>query len=109
MDNHEENQSLKALVVDKHSLVRQIVRGVLSNHNFNNILEATSYDSALKLLQQGPFDIIFTDLSYDGTLDGYKLIEKVRNLKSGSDVPLIVLTGEADKNHIHHLILSKTN
>ena len=100
MDNQEDSQALKALVVDKHSLVRQIVRGVLSNYDFTTILEATNYDSATKLLPEGPFDIIFTDINYDGYLEGYKLIEKIRDQKSGSDVPILVLTGESDKNHI---------
>ena len=81
MDNQEDSQALKALVVDKHSLVRQIVRGVLSNYDFTNILEATSYDSATKLLSEGPFDDYLHDINYDGYLEGYKLIEnKIRKV-----------------------------
>ena len=81
-------------------MVRQIVRGVLANHEFTTIVEATSYEGAVKQLNEGPFDIVFTDINYDGNLEGYKLIERIRDQKSGSDVPIIVLTGEADKNHI---------
>ena len=100
MDNQPSSHNFKALIVDKHSLVRQIVRGVLANHEFTTIVEATGYDSAVKQLNEGPFDIVFTDINYDGNLEGYKIIERIRGLKSGSDVPIIVLTGEADKNHI---------
>ena len=100
MDNQPSSHNFKALIVDKHSLVRQIVRGVLANHEFTTIVEATGYDSAVKQLNEGPFDIVFTDINYDGNLEGYKIIERIRGLKSGSDVTIIVLTGEADKNHI---------
>lgn len=45
------------------------------------VVEATSGDEALPVLQSGGIDVLVTDISMPGTLDGWALAEQARRME----------------------------
>ncbi|HEY9858022.1 MAG TPA: PAS domain S-box protein [Candidatus Obscuribacterales bacterium] len=86
---------LKILVVDDDDVDRMAVRRALKAAGLSlELLEVSSYSSAIALLQQQPFDCVLLDYRLpDG--DGLTLVRTVR--EAGIQTALIVLTGQGDE------------
>ena len=94
VENFDGGQSyLKAniLVVDDEPMVREAMRTILSTHGPHVVL-ASDGGEAIGLLQQGRFDIVFTDLTMPG-ISGWEVTTSAKRLFS--DMPVIVVTGWA--------------
>jgi two-component system, OmpR family, response regulator len=76
------------LVVDDDPATRRLIADYLSQHDFRLYL-AASGDEMSRILSETPVDLIVLDMKLAGE-DGLALI---RDLRSRSDVPIIVLTG----------------
>ncbi len=82
----------RILVVDDDRLIREMTRDALALENFR-VATATSGATALQRLEEdGPFDIVITDLSMR-EMDGLELLERVKREYPRTDV--IVLTAYA--------------
>ncbi len=82
----------RILVVDDDRLIREMTREALIPEGFA-VSTATSGTEALRLLDaDGPFDIVFTDLSMR-EMDGLELLERIKRQHPKTDV--IVLTAYA--------------
>lgn len=53
---------------------------------------AKSGAEALKILAQGKFDVILSDISMP-VMDGFELLRRLRALPEGADTPVLALTG----------------
>ena len=66
------------LVVDDEVLVRMVIAAYLRDCGFD-VVEAGSADEAIRVLETGlPIDIVFSDVSMPGSLDGFGLAQWVR-------------------------------
>jgi len=92
-------KTLTALIIDDHIPIRKAIRRVLVSMNFADILEVSDGDEAIKVLQSKPVDFVIADL-YMRKVDGFEVIRHLREREVGSDVPIIVVTGEASKEDI---------
>jgi diguanylate cyclase (GGDEF)-like protein len=79
----------RVLVVDDSRLVRRVVAGFLRNGGYV-VDEAEDGRIALSLLESSNYDVVITDLNMPG-VDGFGVLEAVRNGSSGTEV--IILTG----------------
>jgi two-component system response regulator AtoC len=79
------------LVVDDDAAVSQVLTALLGQAGYRTA-RASSGDEALKLLEQGPVDVIISDVRMPG-LDGMALLERVR--RGWPDIPVILLTAHA--------------
>jgi two-component system, response regulator PdtaR len=66
------------LVVEDDFLVRLCAADALSDAGFN-VLQADSGPDALRILENGPVDVVFTDINMPGAFDGAGLARRVRH------------------------------
>ncbi|MDT7781183.1 MAG: hypothetical protein QOC99_3695 [Acidobacteriota bacterium] len=79
----------RILVVDDEENVRELLRDILESEGYKVRLAAGGHE-ALRLLGEGVFEAVFTDLGMQG-MSGWELARAVREMDAG--VPLAVITG----------------
>ncbi len=82
---------MKALVVDDSSTIRRIIREVLETRFGFTVQEAEDVGEALD--QEGPFDLVVTDLLMPG-LSGLSLVRRLRGNPATAQVPILVVSVE---------------
>ena len=93
------NQNLKILVVDDFSTMRRIVRNILKQLGFNNVEEAEDGDVAFEKLKQGNFEFIVSDWNMPN-MTGLELLKSVRADERLKEIPVLLVTAEAEKDNI---------
>lgn len=75
------------LIVDDEPQIRRVMRTTLSSHGYT-VTEARSGEEALEKIRSQPPDLILLDINMPG-MGG---LETCREIRNGSDVPVIMLT-----------------
>jgi two-component system chemotaxis response regulator CheY len=91
--------TIKVLVVDDFATMRRIVKGVLRQLGFSNIIEAEDGNAALNELKKEKIGLIVSDWNMPN-MTGLDLLKAVRgdgNLKS---IPFIMVTAEGQKENV---------
>lgn len=91
--------SMKILVVDDFATMRRIVKGVLKQLGFANIIEAEDGTNALEELKKEKVGLIVSDWNMPN-MTGLDLLKAVRedvNLKS---IPFLMVTAEGQKENV---------
>lgn len=88
------------LVVDDHSLMRQMVVSELRCNNGQSIIEAIDGVDGLKKIRQAkeenaPFDIVFLDLSMP-QMDGFAVLKACRADKALDGMAIVMVTSESE-------------
>lgn len=79
--------SATILAVDDEPQIRRVLRATLSAQGYS-ILEAKSGEAALEVIRKERIDLILLDMN----LPGMSGIEACREIRAGSDTPIIMLT-----------------
>ena len=79
--------SATILVVDDEPQIRRVMRTTLSSHGYT-VTEARGGEEALEKVRSHPPDLILLDINMPG-IGG---LETCREIRNGSDVPVIMLT-----------------
>jgi len=79
--------SAKVLIVDDESQIRRVLRTTLTSQGYT-VAEAKSGDEALELIRQERPDLILLDVN----MPGRSGLETCREVRSNSDIPIIMLT-----------------
>jgi diguanylate cyclase (GGDEF)-like protein len=82
----------RVLVVDDDRLIREMTRDALVQEGFRVATAATGREALSRLGDEGPFDLVITDLSMR-EMDGLELLERVKRASPRTEV--MVLTGYA--------------
>jgi two-component system chemotaxis response regulator CheY len=82
------------LTVDDSRTMRDMLRMALAEAGFN-VLQAVDGVDGLEVLQRSSPDVIVTDINMP-KMDGFGLIEAVRQDSRYRKVPILVLTTESD-------------
>jgi diguanylate cyclase (GGDEF)-like protein len=82
----------RVLVVDDDRLIREMTRDALVQEGFRVATAASGREALSRLGDEGPFDLVMTDLSMR-EMDGLELLERVKRASPHTEV--IVLTGYA--------------
>lgn len=92
---------MKILVVDDFSTMRRIVRNLLVELGFSNLLiqEADDGNNALALLRSQPFDIVVTDWNMPN-MSGIDLLRAIRAEASMKHLPVLMVTAENNREQI---------
>ncbi len=93
------NKDMKILIVDDFSTMRRIIKNLLRDLGFNNIMEADDGTTALPLLQKGGFDFLVTDWNMPG-MQGIDLLIAIREDPDLSSLPVLMLTAESKREQI---------
>lgn len=93
------DKHMKILVVDDFSTMRRIIRNLLRELGFDNVVEADDGNSALPTLRRGGFDFLITDWNMPG-MTGIELLENVRSDPGLAALPVLMVTAEAKREQI---------
>lgn len=93
------DKNMKILVVDDFSTMRRIIKNLLRELGFTNIVEADDGQTGLPILQKGGIDFLVTDWNMPG-MTGIDLLKAVRADADLADLPVLLVTAEAKREQI---------
>ena len=102
------DHKIKILVVDDFSTMRRIVKNVLKQIGFENIEEAEDGAQALAKLKTGGFNFMVSDWNMPN-MDGLELLKSVRKDPALKDLPILMVTAEAEKDKVVTAIQAGVN
>ena len=91
--------SMKVLVVDDFATMRRIIKGVLKQFGFSNIIEAEDGSLALEELKNEQIGLIVSDWNMPN-MTGLDLLKAVRGDAGLKDIPFIMVTAEGQKENV---------
>src|SRR5271157_1544027 len=99
---------MTVLVVDDFSTMRRIVRKILKDLQFQDVIEAENGAEAFQLLQTTKVDLIVSDWNMP-TMTGLELLKRVRADERLKGLPFLMVTAEAQKENIVEAIQAKVS
>ncbi|WP_342346907.1 chemotaxis response regulator CheY [uncultured Nitrospira sp.] len=93
------NTGMKVLVVDDMSTMRRIVKNVLRQIGFSDIMEAENGQDALTKLKAGGFGLVVSDWNMP-VMQGIELLRAVRADAELKTLPFLMVTAEAQKENL---------
>lgn len=103
-----DEKNMKVLVVDDFSTMRRIVKNLLKQNGYTNIEEAEDGEQAYSKLQNGGFGFVVSDWNMPN-MDGLELLKKVRSDPALKDLPILMVTAEAEKDKVITAIQAGVN
>lgn len=97
LDRLDRNRSLKALVVDDSSTMRQVVAGYLKLQCFS-VVEAADGQEGLEILEQDPdISLVITDFHMP-VMDGFHFVQEIRHRFDKRPLAVIGLSSQEDSD-----------
>ena len=93
------SKDLKFLVVDDFSTMRRIIKNLLHDLGYQNVVEADDGTTALPMLKAGDIGFLITDWNMPG-MAGLDLLKAVRSDPNLAKLPVLMLTAEAKREQI---------
>jgi len=100
--------NMNILIVDDFATMRRILKNILRQIGFTNILEADTGKAALAELQKQPFDLILCDWNMP-EMSGLELLQNLRSDDGLKDIPFVMVTAEAKKENIMEAVKAGVN
>ncbi|MHB1015852.1 MAG: response regulator [Desulfurivibrionaceae bacterium] len=100
--------SMKILVVDDFATMRRIVKNILTQLGFKNIIEADDGTTALNVLKSEKIGLIVSDWNMP-KMTGLDLLKAVRADASMANTPFIMVTAEAQQDNIILAVKAKVS
>lgn len=92
-------KDIKILVVDDFSTMRRIIKNLLRDLGFTNVVEADDGKTAMPILQKGGVQFLVTDWNMPG-MTGIDLVRAVRADPKMAGMPILMVTAEAKREQI---------
>ncbi len=102
------NTNMRVLVVDDFSTMRRIIKNILRQIGFNDIVEADDGQNAWEVLNRDKIDFIISDWNMPN-MTGIELLRKVRGSEEFSDLPFLMVTAEAQQENIIEAVQAKVS
>ena len=99
---------MKVLIVDDFATMRRIVRNVLRQIGFTNMVEADNGKNALKILKKENIDLILCDWNMP-EMPGIDLLKTLRSENELKSIPFVMVTAEAQKDNIIEAVKAGVN
>lgn len=80
----------RVLIVEDELLIRLYVADALRDYGFET-LEAADAEHALRVVDEAAVDLVFTDITLPGAIDGFELARRV--IASATNPPVILTSG----------------
>lgn len=100
--------NMRVLVVDDFSTMRRIIKNILRQLGFNNIVEADDGTTAWDILNRDKIDFIVSDWNMP-QMTGIELLHKVRTSDEFGDLPFLMVTAEAQQENIIEAVQAKVS
>ncbi len=102
------NPNMRVLVVDDFSTMRRIIKNILRQLGFNNVVEADDGTTAWDVLNKDKIDFIISDWNMP-QMTGIELLRKVRGSEEFCDLPFLMVTAEAQQENIIEAVQAKVS
>ncbi len=100
--------NMKVLVVDDFATMRRIVKNILTQLGYKNIIEADDGSTAVDILKNEKVDMIISDWNMP-KMTGLELLKHVRADATLADTPFIMVTAEAQQDNIILAVKAKVS
>lgn len=102
------DKNMRVLVVDDFSTMRRIIKNILRQLGFNNIVEADDGTTAWEVLNKDRIDFIISDWNMP-KMTGIDLLRKVRASEEFADLPFLMVTAEGLQENIIKAVQAKVS
>lgn len=103
-----QNPNMRILVVDDFSTMRKIVKNILRQLGYTNVVEADDGTTAWEVLNKDNIDFIVSDWNMPN-MPGIDLLRKVRASEEYADIPFLMVTAEAQQENIIEAVQAKVS
>ncbi|MFA7383226.1 MAG: response regulator [Desulfurivibrionaceae bacterium] len=100
--------NMKILVVDDFATMRRIIKNILTQLGFKNIIEADDGTTALNVLKSEKIGLIISDWNMP-KMTGLDLLKTVRADAGMAATPFIMVTAEAQQDNIILAVKAKVS
>jgi len=102
------DKNMRILVVDDFSTMRRIIKNILRQLGYNNIVEADDGTAAVGVLEREKVDFIISDWNMP-QMTGIELLRHVRQTEQFKDTPFLMVTAEAQQENIIEAVKAKVS
>ena len=99
---------MKVLVVDDFATMRKIVRNILKQIGFEDIIEAEDGNAALRILKGDTIGLVVTDWNMPN-MGGLELLKEIRRDAQTQNLPVLMVTAEGLKENVMVAIKAGVN
>lgn len=100
--------NMRVLVVDDFSTMRRIIKNILRQLGFNNVVEADDGTTAWEVINKEKIDFIVSDWNMP-QMAGIDLLRKVRASEEFANTPFLMVTAEAQQENIIEAVQAKVS
>lgn len=100
--------NMKVLVVDDFSTMRRIIKNILRQLGFSNVVEADDGTTAWETINKEKIDFVVSDWNMP-QMTGIELLRKVRASEQYEDLPFLMVTAEAQQENIIEAVQAKVS
>ena len=93
------DKNIKILLVDDFATMRKVIKNLLKQSGYNNIVEAEDGVDALKVLKSEKVDFVISDWNMPN-MTGIELLKAVRADSVLSGLPFLMVTAEGLKENV---------
>ena len=101
-------RDMTVLVVDDFLTMRRIVRKILRDLDFQEILEAEDGAAALDILKSSKIDLIVSDWNMP-RMSGLDFLKHVRADEKFTNLPFLMVTAEAQKENVVEAVKARVS
>jgi two-component system, chemotaxis family, chemotaxis protein CheY len=102
------DQNMKILTVDDFSTMRRIIRNMLRQLGYSNVVEAEDGAEALSLLHREKVDFVISDWNMPN-MSGLDLLKAIRADDNLKPLPVLLVTAEALKENVVEALKAGVN
>ena len=102
------NKNMRTLIVDDFATMRRIIKNILRQIGFTNIVEADDGTTAWDVLNKDNIEFIISDWNMP-QMSGIELLRKVRASEEFGDLPFLMVTAEAQQENIIEAVQAKVS
>ena len=99
---------MKILIVDDFATMRKILRNILKELGYTDLLEAEDGQAALEILRREKVDLVISDWNMPN-MDGLSLLKAIRSDEALKDTPVLMVTAEAQKQNVLEAVKAGVN
>ena len=99
---------MSILVVDDFATMRRIVKNILKQLGYENILEADDGASALEVLKREKIQFIISDWNMP-QMSGIELLKTVRATEAWKNMPFLMVTAEGQKENVIEAVKNRVD
>jgi two-component system chemotaxis response regulator CheY len=99
---------MKILIVDDFSTMRRIIKNILRQAGYVNILEADDGTSALEVLRKEKIEFVVSDWNMP-QMSGLELLKAVRTSEEWKELPFLMVTAEGQKENVIEAVKHRVN